>query len=88
MSANLGDRVRDRVTGFEGIVVARTTWLHGCVRLTVQPSGLDKDGKIQTAEGFDELQIEILGRGVVPATPEQVRPKMTGGPRPEPAKRR
>ena len=34
---NLGDEVKDTITGFKGIVVARTEWLNGCARVTVQP---------------------------------------------------
>jgi hypothetical protein len=40
----LGDKVKDRVTGLTGIVIARTDWLNGCIRMTVQPQEL-KDGK-------------------------------------------
>lgn len=32
MQVNLGDRVKDQVTGFEGIAIARTEWLFGCPR--------------------------------------------------------
>lgn len=43
---NLGDKVKDSVTGFSGIAIGRTTWLHGCDRITVQPEGVDKQGKL------------------------------------------
>ena len=33
----LGQEVRDRVTGFKGIATARTTYLQGCDRISVQP---------------------------------------------------
>lgn len=57
----LGDRVRDRVTGFEGIVVCETQWLHGCRRLTIQAQW--RDGKPGERDTFDEPQIEILEAG-------------------------
>ena len=43
MAIKLGQKVRDTITGNEGTVVARTEWLHGCVRVTVQHEG-GKDG--------------------------------------------
>ena len=33
----LGDKVKDTVTGFTGIAVARTNWIAGCDRIIVQP---------------------------------------------------
>ena len=74
-SIKLGDKVKDSVTGFCGTVVAETTWLHGCRRLTIQPNGLDKDGKPQSAETFDELQMELVEDNV--HEPQ----RRTGGPR-------
>ena len=71
----LGQRVRDKITGFEGVVVCRTEWLNGCTRLGVQATTL-KDGKPLEAEHFDEEQVEV-----VEDTPEPTR-KPTGGPRP------
>ena len=41
----LGDTAKDSITGFSGVVIATTFWLHGCERLTLQPQKLDKDGK-------------------------------------------
>ena len=32
---NLGDRVKDTLTGFSGIVVAKTDWLNVCARMGV-----------------------------------------------------
>ena len=39
----LGQKVRDRFTGMEGVAVGRPEWLYGCVRVIVQPANL-KDG--------------------------------------------
>ena len=73
----LGDEVRDSVTGFRGIVVAYCNWLHGCARLTVQPRKL-KDGKPIEPITFDELQLELVQEN------RHVPDTRTGGPRPEP----
>lgn len=59
MDAKLGDKVRCRVTGFTGVVVAEHNYLHGCTRMTVQP-GVDKDGKLPDTQTFDAPQLEVL----------------------------
>ncbi len=60
----LGDRVKDTVTGFTGIVIGVTTWLHGCIRIGVQPEKLGKDGKTQEAVWFDQSQLLLVKAGV------------------------
>lgn len=77
----LGDLAKDTITGFCGVVIARTEWLTGCDRLTLQPREL-KDGKPIDSVSFDITQLKIVKRGVTPYTP-----KNTGGPRAEPVKR-
>lgn len=57
---NLGDKVKDTVTGFKGIAIGRTTWLYGCTRIMVQPEGIDDNGKIYEASSFDEPQLKVL----------------------------
>jgi hypothetical protein len=65
--AELGDRVQDKITKQKGIVVAKTHWLNGCTRLTVQPEEL-KDGKPVEASCFDEPQLVILKKNAVEQT--------------------
>ena len=77
MKINLGDRVKDSITGFTGVAVAQTKWLHGCTRITIQPEQL-KDGKVVEAMTFDEPQIKLVKESVAGGTSD------TGGPRPEP----
>lgn len=57
----LGTKVRDRVSGVQGIAVARTEWLNGCTRVTVQPQEL-KDGQPVETTTVDEPQLEVVGR--------------------------
>ena len=52
----LGDKVRDLVTGFEGIIIAKTEWLYGCTRVGLQ-GPLNKEGLVSEAQWFDELQL-------------------------------
>jgi hypothetical protein len=56
MIIKLGTRVKDSITGYEGVAVAITTWLYGCRRITVQ-GDLDKDGKVPDTVTFDEEQL-------------------------------
>lgn len=58
MSVKLGDKVKDAITGFTGIVVSRTEFLYGCVRCAVQPTEL-KDGKCIEPEYFDEQRLGV-----------------------------
>ena len=55
----LGTRVRDVITGFEGIVYGRIEYLTGCVQLQVIP-WVDADGKRKDAEWFDEARCELV----------------------------
>lgn len=89
MAIELGSEVQDKVTGFKGIAIGETRWLHGCLRYTVQPQELDKDGRQRESAAFDEPQLVVLKSPVktkVTATPPAAR--LTGGPAPEPARRR
>lgn len=70
-------KVKDQITGLEGTVVARTEWLNGCWRYTLQPA-LDKDGKMPDTLGFDELQLTLVEETA------HIPSKNTGGPRDEP----
>ena len=79
MAVELGDLCRDMVTGFRGIVVAKTTWLNGCSRFTVQPQGLTSDGKIFEQQTFDEPQLVVVDHCAVDCGPRD-----TGGPIPAP----
>jgi hypothetical protein len=85
MAIELGDEVRDTITGFAGVVIGLTQWLHGCRRITVQPREL-KDGKPIEAMSFDEPQLEVVKAANTPEPVKQERAR-TGGPRPEPQRR-
>ncbi len=74
----LGDTAKDTITGYEGVVIAKTLWLNGCIRLAIQPEGLTKEGKIHAIETFDAEQMKL----VKAAKPRATAPK--GGPKPAP----
>ena len=58
---NLGDAVRDGITGFTGIVAAKTEWLNGCVRFGIQSRNLAERKPVEL-QWFDEPQLEVIGR--------------------------
>jgi hypothetical protein len=78
-----GDRVRDEVTGFEGIVICRSVWLNGCVRFVVQAEHVGKDGVPIPCETIDAQQTKLIKKGVVTAGPDLAEPEL-GGPRTAP----
>jgi len=55
----LGSKVRDRVTGFEGVATARCEELTSCVSYAVQPPSL-QEGKVPERHWFDEPRLEVL----------------------------
>ena len=56
----LGDRVKDPVSGAVGIAVSTTVYLHGCIRIGVQPEKTDKDGKLRDPQYFDQSQLVVV----------------------------
>ena len=55
----LGQKVKDMVTGFTGIATARTEWMNGCVRYCVEAKML-KDGRCIEL-WVDEDRLELVG---------------------------
>lgn len=62
----LGLKVKDKVTGFIGIVTSIGFDLYGCVQVIVNP-GMDKDGKCVDSLWFDIARLEIINN--VPVMP-------------------
>lgn len=82
MTIKLGQKARDIVSGFTGVAVARTEWMNGCTRVTLQPP-IDKDGKMLDQHTFDEPNLVV-----VEDTPSVNHDANRGGPRPEPQRAR
>lgn len=61
------DRVRDRITGFEGVITGISQFVTGCARATVQPPMSDKvreeGGKMPDAWFIDVLTLEMVELG-------------------------
>lgn len=73
----LGDVARDKVTGFEGVVIGESRWLENCDRLFIQPQKLQSNGEPQKSCTFDRPSCELIEKGTFkPKVPQ------TGGPEP------
>lgn len=66
---NLGDVVRDVITGYCGIMVVRCQWLHNCNTYGIKVREL-KDGKPLDLEYFDEPQLKLVTEKVMEAKQE------------------
>ena len=57
----LGKKVRDKITGFEGTLIGRASYLFGCDQLCVAPAA--KDGNLQDSKWFDDGRLVEIGKG-------------------------
>jgi hypothetical protein len=74
VTVKLGDKVRDTITGTEGIALARVSFINGCVFFTVQ-GVVGQDGKVPDQRFTPWNQLEVI-----PAPPPKVKRTETGGP--------
>lgn len=54
-----GSVLKDEITGFKGVVIARTQWLANCNVYKLQPQGLKK-GEPQDSYSFDEPHLVLV----------------------------
>ena len=78
---DLKEEVRDKVTGYSGLITGRTEWLYGCCRYSVQSKGM-KDGHPVEAMGFDEMALERVKK----APKGRKIQRRSGGPHAEPTR--
>ncbi len=64
----LGRKVKDRVTGFTGVVTSISFDLYGCVQGWVVPQ-LGEDGKVRDSSWFDLNRLQILKKEPVLEVP-------------------
>ena len=53
----LGQKVRDRISGFAGVVTGRAQYISGCAQALVAPT-VTADGAFRNSEWFDEQRLE------------------------------
>ena len=81
MGIELGDLIKDEITGCEGVVVGITDWLYGCKRFTIQPTKVNREGKPNDPMAFDAPQCVLLKKAVAPNIPSvDVFKRPNGGP--------
>lgn len=73
----LGDKIRDRVTGFTGIATAKTEYLNGCTQFDISGKSDEKTGEARVLS-VDDQQVERLDAGLNKKEP--VKKTRTGGP--------
>ena len=61
MKEHLGKKVRDKVTGFEGIITAVVSYITGCDQYFVQPQV--KDGAYVEGRYMDVHRVEFIEGG-------------------------
>lgn len=56
----LGRTMKDRITGFTGVVTGHVNYLTGCSQVLVQPPGVNSDGNVVESRWFDIQRCEVL----------------------------
>lgn len=56
----LGDKVKCKITGFIGIVVARTEFLNGCIQYNVAPKWEKQKNPMEQEISIDEQSLEVV----------------------------
>jgi hypothetical protein len=56
----LGDKVQDKVSGFEGIALARMTAIYEATQLRVHPTELNSENKIIDSTWIEETRLEKI----------------------------
>lgn len=63
----LGVKAKDKITGYEGIVVTQLICLFGCSQWGISGTAFSKEGKRPDTEYFDEGRVEKTGEGITAA---------------------
>lgn len=83
---DIGQEVKDIITGFTGIIAVRADYITGCDRYGVMDRKLDKDGKPKDWIWFDENTLVATKKKKIKLDREKERKpakKIKGGPRPD-----
>lgn len=64
----LGDMVKESVTGLTGVVVCISTSLNGCRQVCVVPRKLEA-GKPVDGQWYDDARVKVIEAGAVKASP-------------------
>ena len=61
----LGQKVKDKITGFEGIVTAKLELLNGCLQMLVIPRKKAKDKEYPEGRYIDVEQLDIIDSKII-----------------------
>lgn len=84
----LGDKVKDMITGYEGIAVAKTVFINGCIQFSIAHQ-LKKGEKMPDLTGdpcIDSKSLRVVKKKAVDLykeekiTPKSKRKRSSGGP--------
>lgn len=79
----LGTQVREKISGFVGIVTANVVYLNGCKQCLVRPRvNKDEPHKVPEGHWFDEEYLEPVREG----SSVRVEPRNTGSDTPAPSR--
>lgn len=79
----IGDKLRHKIHGFEGIVMAYTFYSTGCIHYALASQDLDEKGEPKDWKWYDETKLEILEKKTVEFDSyEQTTVERKGGPAP------
>lgn len=76
---SLGQELRDKVSGLQGVVMVRAEYSTGCHHYGIQPRKLKDDGTPHSWEWIDQSQLEPVASSPVEFN---VEPETTSGPMP------
>lgn len=74
----IGEILKDNITGFTGVVMARSEYYTGCSQYALLNRKLDDKGKTQDWEQIDEMRLTSTGKKV--KVDNKIRQKAPGGP--------
>jgi hypothetical protein len=65
-AVNLGDKCKDKISGFEGICTGMAVWLYSCTKVMLTPQKMEtKTYKPAESNWFDEPQISLVKAKVI-----------------------
>jgi len=80
MMFKLGEKVRCKVTGFEGIATSRTEYLNGCVQYHVTPRAKKDGSDYPDGVTLDVENLERISAGITVKATRTGGPPRRGGP--------
>lgn len=60
----LGSKVKDKITGFSGIVLGYVSYISGCNQALVSPP-VGSDGTFKDSHWFDEQRLDRIGDEII-----------------------